>query len=101
MHKSFKIITFGCKTNQHESDIIEKELVSKGFSLKEKTENTDYTIINSCTVTANADNEALYTLRKIKKQEPNTKIIFTGCLAQVDSENLKNNPDIFFLPGHK
>ncbi len=100
MYKSFKIITFGCKTNQHESDIIEKELVSKGFKLKYKNENTDYTIINSCTVTANADSEALYTLRKIKRDEPDTKIIFTGCLAQVDAENLKNNPDIFLLLGN-
>lgn len=100
MNKTFKIITFGCKTNQHESDIIEKELIEKGFISKDKTENTDYTIINSCTVTSNADSEALYTLRKLKKQEPNTKVIFTGCLAQVDAENLKNNPDIFLLLGN-
>ncbi len=100
MEQSFKIFTFGCKTNRQESDFISQELKGIGFVEKDKSKNTDFTIINSCTVTSNADDEILYLVRKQKKHEPDTKIILTGCLAQVDAENLAQNPDIDMVLGN-
>lgn len=98
--KTFKIYTFGCKTNRQESDYISQELKKIGFVEKEKDEKSDYTIINSCTVTSNADDEVLYFIRKQKKIEPNTKIILTGCLAQVKGKELSQNPDIEMVLGN-
>ena len=100
MSKTFKIFTFGCKTNIEESDYMAQELKSIGFIEKDKSENTDYTIYNSCSVTSNADNEILYSIRKQKKSEPDTKIILTGCLAQADWENLSKNKDISVILGN-
>ena len=97
MEKTFKIFTYGCKTNIQESDYISQELKNNGFVEKSKDENTQYTIINSCSVTSNADDEILYFIRKQKKNEPDTKIILTGCLAQADGENLANNADILWF----
>jgi len=100
LEKTFKIFTYGCKTNIQESDYISQELKNNGFVEKSKDENTQYTIINSCSVTSNADDEILYFIRKQKKNEPDTKIILTGCLAQADGENLANNADIFMVLGN-
>ena len=100
MDKTFKIFTFGCKTNQQESDYMSQELIKIGFVQKKQNEKTDFTIINSCSVTANADNEILYLVRKQKRNEPDTKIILSGCLAQVDEKNLSSNPDIYMVLGN-
>lgn len=100
MKKSFKIFTFGCKTNQQESDYIVQELRKIGFEEKSQSELSDYTIINSCSVTSNADNEILYLIRKQKKIEPATKIILAGCLAQADADNLLNDNNIYMILGN-
>ena len=97
---TFKIYTYGCKTNRQESDYISQELKKIGFEEKSKEELAEYTIINSCSVTSNADDEILYTIRHLKKLEPDTKIILTGCLAQADSEVLSKNQDIYMLLGN-
>ena len=97
---TFKIYTYGCKTNRQESDYISQELKKIGFEEKSKEEFAEYTIINSCSVTSNADDEILYTIRHLKKLEPDTKIILTGCLAQADSEVLSKNQDIYMLLGN-
>ena len=100
MEKSFKIFTFGCKTNRQESDFIAQELKKIGYVELSKDESTDLIIINSCTVTSTADDEILYFVRKLKRKEPNSKIIFTGCLAQVDFENLSKDNNIDLILGN-
>lgn len=100
MNKTFKIFTFGCKTNIQESDYMTQELLRIGFEEKSTLEDSSYTIINSCSVTSNADDEILYLIRKQKKKEPETKIVLTGCLAQVDAENLAKNTDIYMVLGN-
>ncbi|MCR4881222.1 MAG: tRNA (N(6)-L-threonylcarbamoyladenosine(37)-C(2))-methylthiotransferase MtaB [bacterium] len=98
--QTFKIYTYGCKTNRQESDYISQELKRIGFCEKNADEAADYAIFNSCSVTSNADDEVLYHIRRLKKSEPDTKIILTGCLAQADSQNLSANKDIYMLLGN-
>ncbi|MDD3594006.1 MAG: tRNA (N(6)-L-threonylcarbamoyladenosine(37)-C(2))-methylthiotransferase MtaB [Candidatus Gastranaerophilales bacterium] len=98
--KTFKIFTFGCKTNQIESDFIVQKLLKNGYTKLENTESTEFTVINSCSVTSKADDEILYLIRKTKKHEPHTKVVLCGCLAQTDKDNLANNPDIFAIAGN-
>ena len=97
---SFKIYTYGCKTNRQESEFIAQCLTDAGFIEKKNDEPADFSIINSCSVTSNADDEVLYSIRKLKKNEPAAKIILTGCLAQADSEKLSQNKDIYLLLGN-
>ena len=68
--KNFCIKTLGCKTNQIESDLISEKLESLNFLKVEDFENADIFILNSCSVTSNADNDALKLLKKVKRENP-------------------------------
>lgn len=98
----FKVITFGCKTNQSESDEIIRGLLSYGFKLVESDEKFDFIIINTCTVTSMADKKVRQFLRSIKQSNPDAKIIVTGCFVKFNDEFLKNEGiDNVFLNENK
>lgn len=80
MNKHQQVITFGCRLNIYESQIIKDNLASSGLE--------NVVVINTCAVTKEAEKEARQTIRKIKRQDPDKKIIVTGCAAQ-------NNPEMF------
>lgn len=84
--KKFFIKTFGCKTNQIESSIIEAKLLRLGYELS--NENYDILIVNSCTVTNVADNKTLQFIRSVKHANPNVKVILAGCMPQFKKEAL-------------
>ena len=98
--KNFYIKTLGCKTNQIESDLILEKLESFGFQCVDEVSLADIYILNSCSVTSNADNDALKLLRKIKKDNPNVFVILTGCFAQLEKENLKQYDFIDLVLGN-
>ncbi len=77
---SIDIITFGCRLNSYESEVIKNLSSDAGLD--------NITIINTCAVTSEAERQAKQTIRKIRKNNPTTKIIVTGCGAQI-------NPDIY------
>lgn len=79
--KKFYIKSLGCKTNAIESQIMAETLINKGFIKTEKND-ADIYIINSCTVTNHSDNQVLYLIKQIKKENPNAKVVLTGCGAQ-------------------
>lgn len=79
---TFDIITFGCKVNFAESSDISNKLLSQGFEKIEISKNPEFVIINSCSVTNNADLECLKTIRNLIKKNNEVKIIITGCLAK-------------------
>jgi threonylcarbamoyladenosine tRNA methylthiotransferase MtaB len=78
----FKIFTFGCKVNQYDSQDIREKLLSAGLQEAEKDQPAGICIINSCTVTAKADRESLYQLRRCRRDYPDARIIVTGCVAR-------------------
>lgn len=86
---TFLIKTFGCKTNQTESAVMEEKLLSAGFSPALNVEICDYYIFNSCAVTLEAEKKLLQAIKSVKHKNPNVKIILTGCYAQLhkDEEN--------------
>jgi len=86
---TFLIKTFGCKTNQTESAVMEEKLLSAGFSAAENVETCDYYVFNSCAVTLEAEKKLLQAVKSVKHKNPNAKIILTGCYAQLhkDEEN--------------
>jgi threonylcarbamoyladenosine tRNA methylthiotransferase MtaB len=97
----FSVATFGCKTNQSESDSIIIELLSCGFSLVEYDEYPDFMVINTCTVTSISDKKARQFIRKIKLLNPMAKIIVTGCFVDLNNEFLKKNGILHIFPNKK
>lgn len=86
---TFLIKTFGCKTNQTESAVMEEKLLTAGFLPASNVESCDYYIFNSCAVTLEAEKKLLQAIKSVKHKNPNVKIILTGCYAQLhkDEEN--------------
>ena len=79
MGKEPEIFTFGCRLNAYESEIIEQNLIEKGFK--------DVAVYNSCAVTKEAIRQVKYSIRKKRRDEPNTKIVVTGCAAQIEPQS--------------
>ena len=74
---SKKVITFGCRLNNLESELIDQQL-------RQHAIDKDIFIFNTCAVTSEAERKARQSIRKIKKENPNAKIVVTGCSAQID-----------------
>lgn len=101
--------TLGCKVNQYETEYMAEVLKNAGMEIVSPNEEADYYIINSCTVTATADQKTRQNVRKFKRQHPNSVIILTGCMPQAFPEQAsaleeadivlsnKNNDDILNL----
>lgn len=90
----------GCKSNQFESAIIEENLKKQGFEKTNKIEEADLYILNSCSVTHKSDNEALYLLRAAKHKNPGIITIATGCMAQIEKDELLKNEFIDYVIGN-
>lgn len=88
--------TLGCKVNQYETEYMAEILKNAGMQIVSHNEEADYYIINSCTVTATADQKTRQNVRKFKRQHPNSVVILTGCMPQAfpDQASALNEADI-------
>ncbi len=98
--KKFVIKTLGCKTNQVESALIAEILINNGYEEIKDISCADYYILNSCSVTHVADSKNMSYIKQAKRENPNIKVVLTGCMAQLDKENLSNNNLIDFIIGN-
>ncbi len=86
-----KVVSFGCRINSYESEIF-----------KEKLKNYDNLIVvNTCAVTAEAERQCRQMIRKLRKENPEAKIIVTGCAAQVSAERFASMPEVDLVLGNK
>lgn len=86
MNVAFK--TLGCKLNYSETSSISRDFVNKGYNKVSFKENADIYIINTCSVTQNADKEFKYLVNRAKKNNPKSKIIAIGCYAQLKPKEI-------------
>tara|TARA_B100000579_G_scaffold434210_1_gene454567 strand:+ start:2753 stop:4021 length:1269 start_codon:yes stop_codon:yes gene_type:complete len=86
-------INLGCRLNIFEGEVIK--------SLVKKNNISNFTIINSCSVTQEAEKKVKYEIRKSKKNLPNNKIIVTGCAAQINPKKYSNIEEVDFVIGNK
>lgn len=86
--------TLGCKVNTYDSDSLETQFREKGYQVVKDPKNADISILNTCSVTENADKEARYLLRRFKRENPEALIVATGCYAQTDSQKLLDMNDV-------
>lgn len=98
--KKFIVKTMGCKSNQFEGCLIEENLIENGLSKVEKIADADIFVLNSCTVTHKSDNEAFYILQRAKHENPKIQTVLTGCIAQIEKEELLKNPNIDIVLGN-
>lgn len=82
----FSVYTLGCKVNQSESDIIETSLKRAGWSFTDLSQNPDYSIINTCAVTAKSDYQSRQLIRRSLRA--GSKVIVTGCYSQLYPEEV-------------
>jgi threonylcarbamoyladenosine tRNA methylthiotransferase MtaB len=80
------ILTLGCRVNQSESELIEGNLRSKGFSIVGLSEKPDYCIINTCSVTSKSDYQSRQLIRRAVRSD--AKVIVTGCYSQLNAEDI-------------
>lgn len=87
-NKTFASFAFGCRVNQAEKEMLDRQLLSAGFSLDPN--NPNLYLINTCAVTGKAEREARQLVYQLKRVLPQTKIIVTGCAAtKWINENIK------------
>ena len=79
-----EVVTFGCRLNTSESEVMQKLATEAGLS--------DAIVINTCAVTAEATRQARQTIRRMKRENPDARIVVTGCAAQTE-------PDMFAAMG--
>ena len=90
--------TLGCKVNQYETEYMAELLRNAGFEIVKENDEADYYIVNSCTVTATADQKTRKSIRKFKRNHPDSTVILTGCMPQAFPEEAKEliEADIVF-----
>lgn len=93
MKKVF-ITTLGCKVNQFESASFKTGFKDAGVEIAGKNEPADIVIINSCTVTGSASAQSRQTIRKMARQNPDAKIIVTGCYAEIAADELAKEKEL-------
>ncbi len=89
----FAVVTFGCRVNQADSHRIEEELQARGATSTPSGE-ADLVIVNTCSVTATADQGARQTVRRIARENPAAKIVMTGCYATRSPDELAALPGV-------
>ncbi len=95
--KTIKFYTLGCKVNQYETQSIRERFIKIGFKELLDGQPADIYVINTCTVTHKADSGSLGLIHKAKRENPNAKVIVTGCLAERDSAHLSHLKEIDFI----
>ena len=96
----FNIITFGCKVNQYESNMMEENMLSSNFFYEENKDLADIIIVNTCSVTNVADKKCLKMIRRIRRKKPDSLLVVAGCSSQNNQEVYKKL-DIDILLGNK
>lgn len=96
----FNIVTFGCKVNQYESNMMKERMLSSNFFYTEELNNANIIIVNTCSVTNVADKKCLKMIRRIKREYPNAILVVAGCSSQ-NKQSEYENLDIDILIGNK
>ena len=97
MKVAFK--TLGCKLNYSETSSISREFVKKGYEKVSFDDASDIYVINTCSVTQNADKEFKYLVNKVKRKNPNSSVVAIGCYAQLKPKKISEIPGVDLVLG--
>src|SRR6476660_2839188 len=91
--------TLGCKLNFSETSTLSRMLESEGFEKKEFDDVADIYVINTCSVTDNADKECRQLVRRIQRKAPQSFVVITGCYAQLKPKEISDIPGVDLVLG--
>ena len=91
--------TLGCKLNFSETSTLSRMLESEGFEKKEFDDQADVYVINTCSVTDNADKECRQIVRRIQRKAPESLVVITGCYAQLKPKQIAEIPGVNLVLG--
>ena len=94
-----RFVTLGCKLNFAESSAIGKALLERGHTRAKQGEEADVCVINTCSVTDNADHKDRQAIHRIHRQNPNAIIIVTGCYAQLQPDQIAQIEGVDYVLG--
>lgn len=97
--RRFAITSLGCKVNQYDAAAIQERLSTAGHQCVPFHEPADVYIVNSCTVTNQADAESRQLSRRAKRRNPDARVIMTGCYAQVDPNTISRLAEVDYVVG--
>ena len=92
--------SLGCRMNQFETSAMEEEFENRGYILSEFSDKADIYVVNTCTVTNDADRSSRKTLRQAKRRNPDAVIVATGCYAQVSPDELSKMEEVDLVIGN-
>ncbi len=93
------LTTLGCKVNQYDTATLQERLCAAGHQCVSFRERAEVYIVNSCTVTNQADAESRQLARRAKRRNPEAQVIMTGCYAQVSPETVAHLPEVDYVVG--
>jgi threonylcarbamoyladenosine tRNA methylthiotransferase MtaB len=99
-NKTFHIANFGCRAAQSEGAAIQDELVGGGANISKSPYDANVVVVNSCTVTEEADRDVRQLIRRVTARSPETRIIVTGCYAQRAPDELAALPGVQYVVGN-
>ena len=99
MQKTVALHTLGCKLNYSETTALGRMLENDGFTKKGFDEVADVYVINTCSVTENADKECRQIVRKIQRKAPEALVVITGCYAQLKPKEIAEIPGVDLVLG--
>ena len=98
--RKFFVQNFGCRAAQADGAALESLLAGKGFEAAEERAAADLVVLNTCTVTSAADDDARQTIRRVHRENPGARILVTGCYAQRAPEELAAMPGVEWVVGN-
>jgi threonylcarbamoyladenosine tRNA methylthiotransferase MtaB len=87
------VVTFGCRLNSYESEVIRREAAAAGLD--------DTVVVNTCAVTAEAVRQARQTIRKLARERPGARIVVTGCAVQTEPDTFADMPEVARVLGNE
>ena len=99
MQKTVALHTLGCKLNFSETTSMGRLLEKEGFEKVDFTDVADVYVINTCSVTENADKECRQLVRRIKRKAPDSTVVITGCYAQLKPAEISEIPGVNLVLG--
>jgi len=98
-NQSVAFHTLGCKLNFSETSTLSRQLEKEGFEKKAFTQKADIYVINTCSVTENADKECRQLVRRIQRLAPESFVVITGCYAQLKPKEIADIPGVDLVLG--
>ncbi len=94
------LITLGCRSNAFDTELMANYFKSKGYEVVNYQEQADIYIINTCTVTSEADRSSRQAIHRAKRKNPKALVVATGCYAQVNPQALSSMQDVDMVVGN-